>query len=332
MTNETPVVRVIEGPGSWHSRAVNALLRLMLRTPLRHDADIPALRRRYQNIDARHIPVSDRVSRESVDCDGVPAQWVSVPESRAERVVLYLHGGSFAYRFPNAHANFAARLCERLEARALLPDYRLAPEHPFPAAPDDCLTAYRWLLARGIAPHNLVIIGDSAGGNLALVTVQRARNDGDPLPACAVLLSPGVDGTLASPSMVDNADNDPMLRLNNLLVLRNHYVPASHLVTHPHVSPLFGEFAGLPPLLLQVGSTELLRDEAIRAAQKARAAGVDVELEIWPDTPHVFQIVSFLPESLQALEHIVRFVLARTGWKAPPVAAPVAVRNTFGFK
>lgn len=314
MAPEDPIVRVIEGPGSWHSRAVNALLRLVLRSPLRHDVDIPALRRRYEEIDARHIPVDDRVMREPVACDGVPALWVSVPESRPERVVLYLHGGSFAYRFPNAHTSFAARLSQRLEARALMPDYRLAPEHPFPAAPDDCLAAYRWLLARGIRPHDLVIIGDSAGGNLALVTVQRARDDRDPPPACAVLLSPGVDCTLASPSMVDNADRDPMLRLNNLLVLRNHYVPASHLVTHPHVSPLFGEFAGLPPLLLQVGSTELLRDESIRTAQKARAAGVDVELELWPEMPHVFQIVSFLPESAQALDHIVRFVRARTGW------------------
>jgi acetyl esterase/lipase len=316
MTAEDSLVRVIEGPGSWHSRAVNALLRLMLRSPLRHDVDIPALRRRYEDIDARHIPVDDWVVRQPLHCDGVPAQWVSVPETRPERVVLYLHGGSFAYRFPNAHAGFAARLCRRLEARALIPDYRLAPEHPFPAAPDDCLAAYRWLLASGVAPDHVVVVGDSAGGNLALVTMQRALTAGDPLPACAVLLSPGVDCTLASPSMVDNAEHDPMLRLNNLLVLRNHYVPASHLVTHPHVSPLFGEFVGLPPLLLQVGSTEILRDEAIRAAQKARAAGVDVELELWPDMPHVFQIVSFLPESAQALDHIVAFVRRRARWDA----------------
>lgn len=315
MTHDAPLVRVIEGPGSWHSRAVNTLLRLMLRSPLRHDADIPALRRRYEEIDARHISVDDWVTREPVHCDGVPSQWVRVPETRAERVLLYLHGGSFAYRFPNSHAAFAARLCRRLEARALIPDYRLAPEHPFPAAPDDCLAAYRWLLSTGVSPRNVVFVGDSAGGNLALVTLQRALQGGDPLPACAVLLSPGVDCTLASPSMVDNADRDPMLRLNNLLVLRNHYVPSPHLVTHPHVSPLFGEFAGLPPLLIQVGSSELLRDEAIRAAERARDAGVDVELELWPDTPHVFQIVSFLPESAQALEHIVGFVLTRARWE-----------------
>jgi acetyl esterase/lipase len=141
------------------------------------------------------------------------------------------------------------------------------------------------------------------------------------MPTCAVLLSPGVDCTLSSPSMVDNAERDPMLRLSNLLVLRDQYVPSPQLLTHPDVSPLFADFEGYPPLLLQVGSSEILRDEAIRTAHKARAAGVDVELELWPETPHVFQIVSFLPESAMALDHIVRFVRARTGWEMPTLAA-----------
>jgi monoterpene epsilon-lactone hydrolase len=325
MKYDASIVRVIEGPGSWRSRAINTLLRVMLRSPLRHDTDIAELRRRYEAIDARHFPVGDWVVREPINCNGVAAEWVSVPESRPGRVLFYLHGGSFAFRFPNSHAAFAARLCQRLEARALIPDYRLAPEHPFPAAPDDCHAAYRWLLASGCDARDVVFVGDSAGGNLALVILGRALKAGEPLPACAVLLSPGVDCTLSSPSMVDNAELDPMLRLGNLLVLRSHYVPSPQLLAHPEVSPLFADFEGFPPLLLQTGSTELLRDEAIRTAQKAQAAGVDVELELWPDTPHVFQIVSFLPESAVALEHIVRFVSARTGWKplspAPPSTA-----------
>ena len=319
MNGKAPIVRVIEGPGSWRSRAVNALLRVMLRSPLRHDTDISTLRRRYEAIDARHFPVEKWVVREPVDCGGVPAEWVSVPESRPERILFYLHGGSFAFRFPNTHAAFAARLCRRLEARALIPDYRLSPEHPFPAAPDDCETAYRWLLASGVNPRDVVFVGDSAGGNLTLVTLCRALQAGEPLPACAVLLSPAVDCTLSSPSMVDNADRDPMLRLGNLLVVRHHYVSSPQLYTHPEVSPLFAEFEGFPPLLLQAGTSEMLRDEAIRTAEKAKAAGVDVELELWPETPHVFQIVSFLPESALAHDHIVRFILARTGWD---VSAP----------
>lgn len=324
MTDGQPLVRVIEGRSSWRTRVLSALLRFVARNPLLQDTDIAALRSRYEAIDARHFPVEPWVTREPVTCNGVNAEWVSVPESRPNRVLLYLHGGSFAFRFPNAYASFAARLCRRFEARALIPDYRLAPEHPFPAAPDDCHAAYRWLLASGQAPRDIVSIGDSAGGNLALVTMQRALRLGEPLPACAVLLSPAVDSTLASPSMVDNEERDPTIRLRSLLVLRHHYAPSPELYTHPEVSPLFADFAGYPPLFLQAGSSEMLRDEAIRTAQKANAAGVHVELELWPETPHVFQIASFLPESARALDHIARFVLARTGWEVTPSPEPAA--------
>ena len=237
-----------------------------------------------------------------------------MPESRPERVILYLHGGSFVFRFPNAHAVLAARLCRRLGARALIPDYRLAPENPFPAGPEDCHSAYRGLLEQGIPAENIVLAGDSAGGNLALVTLHRARTAGEPMPRCAVLLSPALDCTLGSPSMAIYDGQDPMIQLSALLVLRQFYVPSPHQYTHPEVSPLFAEFAGFPPLFLQAGSTEMMRDEAIRAADRAHAAGVDVELELWPGVPHVFQIAEFLPEAALAIKHIVRFVRMRTGW------------------
>jgi epsilon-lactone hydrolase len=314
MKDAATPIRVIEGRGSWRSRALNALLRAAPLTGLRQDADLLAQRRRYEALDARHAPVMPGLLREAVLCDGVAAEWISVPESRVDRTLLYLHGGSFAFRFPNTHAAFAGRLCRLLGARALLPDYRLAPEHPYPAAPDDCHVAYRWLLARGCAPGNLVLVGDSAGGNLTLVTLHRARQASEPQPACAVLLSPAVDCTFDSHSMVDNQDLDPMFSLGDLLVLRRHYVPSPLLYTHPEVSPLFADFEGFAPLLLQAGSDEMLRDEAVRTAHKAHAAGVDVELELWPDTPHGFQVLPFLPESARALNHIAAFVAARTGW------------------
>ncbi len=325
MHEAAPLVRVIEGRSSWRTRALSALLRLTSRRPLLQDTDIPALRRRYEEIEARHFPVEKWVVRNPVDCDGVAAEWVTVPETRAERIVLYLHGGSFAFRFPNIYAAFAARLCRRFEARALLPDYRLAPEHPFPAAPDDCHGAYRWLLAAGHHPRDIIVVGDSAGGNLALVTLHRAREAGEPMPACVVLLSPAVDCTFTSPSMVDNEAHDPVLHLRNLLVLRRHYVPLPQLHMHPEVSPIFADFTGYPPLFLQAGSSEMMRDEAIRTAQRANAAGVHVELELWPETPHVFQVASFLPESAQALDHIVRFILARTGWETATSAVPATL-------
>jgi len=314
MSAAAPNVRVIEGTASLRSRTLNTLLRLTSRRPLGHKADLAAMRLRYETLDARHFAVERSVTRAPVDCDGVAAEWVRVPETRPGRTLVYLHGGSFAFRFPNAHAGFAARLCRRFGAQALIPDYRLAPEHPFAAAPDDCHAAYRWLLASGCDPSGIVFLGDSAGGALVLVTLHRALHAGEPRPACAVLLSPAVDCTLTSHSMVENEDRDPLFRLSNLLVLRRHYVPSPHLYTHPEVSPLFADFSGFAPLLLQAGSSEMLRDEAVRTAHKAHAAGVDVELELWPETPHVFQVASFLPEAAQAVDHIVAFVGERTCW------------------
>jgi epsilon-lactone hydrolase len=247
-----------------------------------------------------------------------------VPQSRPDRILFYLHGGSFTFRFPNAHAAFAAQLCRRLRARALIPDYRLAPAHPYPAAPDDCHVTYRWALKHAGAARDIVFLGDSAGGNLVLVTIARALRAGEALPACAVLLSPAVDATLANRSIVDNASFDPLLSLHNLLVLRRGYVVSPKLYAHADVSPLFADFSGYPPLYLQAGSTELLRDEAVRTAEMVHAAGVDAELELWLETPHLFQMAPFLPETMQALDRTVRFIAARTGW-VPTASSPDAV-------
>lgn len=308
-------LRLIAPRGSLRSRSLNRLLRWLNSAPLRDDTDLARLRQRYEALDARHVRLHASVRRTRVDCAGVPAEWIGVPESRPGRTLLMFHGGSFTFRFPNTHAAFAARLCRRFGARALLPDYRLAPEHPFPAAPDDCAAVYRWLLASGCDPADTVVVGDSAGGNLALVTLLRSLRAGLPPPACAVLLSPAVDCTLASPSMSENMQHDPVLRLDDLVLLRSRYVPSPGLYTHPDVSPLFADLRGLPPLLLQAGRTELLRDEAIRTADKAHAAGVAVALELWPDTAHGFQMAPFLPEAGMALDQMARFVTAWTGWR-----------------
>lgn len=314
MLSQPDYRRTIALRPSWRTRALNALLRLTKRRRLGQEADVAALRREYEEIDARYFQVAPDVLRTPVDCNGVPAEWLTLPQSRDERLILYLHGGSFAFRFPNAHAALVARLCRCLGAHAVIPDYRLAPEHPFPAAPDDCHRAYQALLVPAASARRIVLAGDSAGGNLALVTIQRARDAGEPLPSCAVLLSPALDCTLTSPSMADYDGQDPMLQLSTLLVLRRCYVRSPEQYINPEVSPLFADFRGFPPLFLQAGSSEMLRDEAVRAADKAHAAGVDVELEIWPEVPHVFQIAQFLPEAATAIEHIARFVRRQTGW------------------
>jgi monoterpene epsilon-lactone hydrolase len=309
-----PRVFTIEGNGSWRTRALNLALRLSSTSTLNSDADVAALRDRYERLDARCFPLHRSVRREPVDCDGVPAQWVSVPQSLPGRTLLYLHGGSFAFRFPNAQTAFAARLCRQLRASALVPDYRLAPEHPYPAAPDDCERAWRWARAQGCQPAHTVFVGDSAGGTLSLVTLNRSLRNREPLPACAVLLSPAVDCTLASPSLTDNHRFDAVISLPRLVALRQGYVPDPGLYRHPDVSPYFADFTGFPPLFMQAGSTEMLRDEALRVADKAHTAGVDVQVELWPGVPHAFQLAPFLPETTRAIERIAAFVAARTGW------------------
>jgi monoterpene epsilon-lactone hydrolase len=309
-----PRVFTIEGPGSWRTRALNLALRLTSTSTLNSHADVAALRERYELLDARCFPLHRSVRREPVDCDGVPAQWVSVPQSLPGRTLLYLHGGSFAFRFPNAQTAFAARLCRQLRASALVPDYRLAPEHPYPAAPDDCERAWRWARAQGCQPAHTVFVGDSAGGTLSLVTLNRSLRNHEPLPACAVLLSPAVDCTLASPSLTDNHRFDAVISLPRLVALRQGYVPDPELYRHPDVSPYFADFTGFPPLFMQAGSTEMLRDEALRVADKAHTAGVDVQVELWPGVPHAFQLAPFLPETTRAIERITAFVAARTGW------------------
>lgn len=317
MRRRTSYQRTVELKPSLRHQAYAALLRMTANQRLTPATDITALRQYYLKLDAWQHRAEPDVTRTPALCGGVPGEWVTVPESLSTRTILYLPGGSFVFRFPNLHASLAARLCRRLRARALIPDYRLAPEHPFPAAPDDCLAAYRGLRELHAGPRNIVLAGDSAGGTLALVTLHRLLAAGDPLPACAVLLSPAVDCTLQSPSMFENQPFDPLLQYENLRVLRDHYVPSPDLYTHPEVSPLFGEFKGFPPLFFQAGSNELLRDEATRAAAKAWEAGVDVELELWPKAVHVFQAAGFLPEAQHAVNHIARFIRMRAGWGDP---------------
>jgi epsilon-lactone hydrolase len=308
-------LRLAPGGGTLRRYCLHAFLRLTARRMNGRDVDVARMRARQQYFDSMFGRLDHDVLRTPVDAGGVAAEWVTASGSRPERVVFYLHGGAFVLRFPRTHAGMVGRWCRALGARALMVDYRLAPEHPFPAAPDDCLAAYRWLLAQGIDPANVVFAGDSAGGNLVLVTLQRLKAAGLPLPRCAVLLSPVVDFTLTSRSMIVNEASDPMFTLPGLVVLRRNYAkPQAY--TDPGVSPLFGDFTGLPPLLFQAGAIEMLLDESTRAAACAHAAGVAVEFEVWEHMAHVFQALP-LPQAAAARERIVAFVRRHTGWAVP---------------
>jgi monoterpene epsilon-lactone hydrolase len=258
--------------------------------------------------------VSGVLARPASGCRMVPGELAGLPTRefhprRAEpgRTVLYLHGGGFLMYAQSAYGGFLSRLANVLAARVVVPAYRLAPEHPFPTAIDDCLHAYDTLLGTGQDPERLIIAGESAGANATLVTLQRARQAGMPMPAAAIMMSGGFDLSWASPSIVDNAYRDVAVGARGLAFLRRWYRPGID-VRDPLVSPVFGDFEGLPPMLFQTGDTEVLRDDSVRVAARAREAGVTVRLEIFPMVPHAWhQLGTWLPETRAALRQIARF-------------------------
>ena len=226
-----------------------------------------------------------------------------------DRVVLYLHGGAFLVGSPTMYRKLAVRLARVARAPVVVPAYRLAPEHPWPAAPEDALAAYRGLLDAGHAPGHIALVGDSAGGNLVLALLQQLREAGLPMPASASCLSPWADLTHSGETIRSHADLDPMLPAHRLPAAARAYVP-DHDLAHPLVSPVFADFAGFPPLLVQVGSDEVLLDDARRVVTAAQRHGVSATLRVWDGQPHVFQMLAHLiPEGRAAIEELGGFVL-----------------------
>ena len=253
----------------------------------------------------RAIPKGARTT--PVDANGVPCEWVCAGQIDSDRVLMYIHGGGFCLHLPRLYANFAADLSARLNARVLLVDYRLAPEHPFPAAPNDCLTAYRWLLQQpGVDPARLAIAGDSAGGNLSLVTLLQAKQEGLPLAPAAWLLSPGVDCDWAEEDLPRLQKTDPMFSVQALELMNPYFATADR--SDYRVSPVKGDLRGLPPVLIEAGQEEMLRGQPELFARQARKAGVVVTSRLWQGMPHVFQLFSFLPEAKRARRQGCRFL------------------------
>ncbi|MFL6798858.1 MAG: alpha/beta hydrolase [Xanthobacteraceae bacterium] len=297
------------------------LLRLALRWSKRRSSDepdIPALRARLARANAM-IPNPPRGTQSRrVDAGGVDAVEVWTPQSRSDRMILHLHGGAYNFGSPSHYRDFTWRIASAARARVLCIDYRLAPEHPFPAALDDAVAAYRWLLSTGTLPSRLGIMGDSAGGGLLFATLLRLRAEATALPAAAVTLSPWTDLTLSGASFTRNAAAEPMLKAQQTLTLARNYVGTGD-PRHPYLSPLFGDLRGLPPSLILVGSDEILLDDAVRMAERLREAGARVELEIARRMPHVWPLFArFVPESRRAVQRIGAFFsreLAATNMK-----------------
>lgn len=254
------------------------------------------------------FPVPDDVAVERVDAAGVGADWLTPARCERDRVVLYLHGGGFAIGSARTHRDMAARIGRAAGARVLVIDYRLAPEHRFPAPVEDAVAAYEWLLASGVAADRVVVAGDSAGGGLAIALLIALRERGTPLPAGAVGFSPWTDLTLSGPSLRSKVDDDPVLTPADIEALRDGYLAGAD-PTHPLASPLFGDLGGLPPLLVHVGTAELILDDSRRLVERVRAAGGEAELVEWDGLVHVFaHVAPHCPEAVEALGQIGDFV------------------------
>jgi monoterpene epsilon-lactone hydrolase len=252
------------------------------------------------------------IARETVSANGVSCEWIIPQGSPKNQVLLYLHGGGFVYGLTPPHLETVAYLAQKIGIRALMVDYRLAPDHPFPAALDDCITAYRWL-RKQVSTQNIAVAGDSAGGNLTITMMMKLRDGGEQLPVAAACLSPVADLTDRSNSFEEI--DDPLLHPRAARMYNTSYV-AHNDARDPFISPVFGNWRGLPPLLVHAGEDEILRDDAVRIEALAKAAGVDVRLEIYPRMWHVWQLYLSLPQAVQSLDDIAQFFKSRLGSNA----------------
>ncbi len=270
-------------------------------------ADVHKIRRRLDFI-GRLLLRAFGVRVERTTVAGLYAEWLRPKRAPDDKVLLYLHGGAYVIGSCRSHGQMVSHIARAAGINALVPEYRLAPEHKFPAAIEDCVAVYRELLASGIRPENIVIAGDSAGGGLTVATLLSLRDGGDPLPAAAVLLSPYLDVTASGESATTRADQDPWFHASDMKVVVSNYCGADEL-KNPLVSPVFAEVEGLPPVLIQVGDDEILLSDSTRFADKIRAAGGTVDIEIWPEMWHVFQLfVGKMPEARRAINKIGDYV------------------------
>ena len=271
----------------------------------------PTLAQMRAAFEQNAMPGQPDVKSERVSANGVDAEWVTAPGAAADRVVLYLHGGGYVLGSVHTHRDLIGRISRAAQARVLALNYRLGPEHPFPAAVDDALAGYRYLLDNNVKPSRIAVAGDSAGGGLTVAALLAIRDAGLATPAAGVCLSPWVDLEGKGESMTTRAKADPVVQREGLIGMAQAYLGGKD-ARMPLASPLHGDLKGLPPILIQVGDAETLLDDSTRIADKARAAGVQVKLEVWPEMIHVWQMfASFLPEGQQAVDGIGSYLRER---------------------
>lgn len=272
------------------------------------EPDVAAIRAGLEQL-AAMAPPFEGVACKAVDAGGVPAEWVSIPGNDANGVILYFHGGGYNAGSLASHRNLISLLATETGSRLLAADYRLAPEHPFPAAVEDAVAIYRWLLGDGGCKSEEVVVGgDSAGGGLVLAALVKLREEGDQMPRAAVCLSPWTDLALTGDSIKTKAAEDPFIEPLALAYLADQYLQGTDPKT-PLASPLYADLTGLPPLLIQVGERECLLDDSRRLAERAKAAGVDVTIDVWEEMIHVFQsFAPVAPEGWAGIRRIAEYL------------------------
>lgn len=295
---------------SWQNRVLVGAMRLMTirRKPIRSGHH--GIRRTIE-MSGKRLPPARDIRWTEFKIGDIPSEWVDAPNVRHDRAVLYLHGGGYVAGSRYSHRSLTGELSRAARMRVLAIDYRLAPEHPFPAGLDDAVAAYEWLLAQGLTPAQIAIGGDSAGGGLTMATLLALRERGLPQPAVAVCMSPWADLATEGESMRTHAHLDPMLHPPGFEMLARHYA-GTHDLREPLVSPVYGDLSGLPPLLIQVGGREVLLDDARRLVARTLAAGGRAELEVWDHMIHVWQVFGFLPEARRAVARLGTFIRRHT--------------------
>lgn len=299
---------------SWQKALLNPVLKLVEKPQLARAKDIVAFRRAFERKAKIMFHGPRDMERDEIDLAGTPALQLSGPWADAERVILYFHGGANVFGSPETHAAMIGHLAKRAGVDAILPSYPLAPEHPFPAAIDSVRASYDAVLARGYAPQQIVMGGDSAGGGLVLVLLGQLLAEDAPLPAGVFAFSPLCDMTFEGASVAVNDARDVILPASRVSDMAEMYVGGND-PADPRASALFADFAGAPPVWLTVGDTEILLDDTRRMTAKMQRQGVDVQMHIENDLPHVWPFFhSYLPEARATLDRLAAWINRRPGW------------------
>jgi len=297
---------------SWRARFLRTITSWYMGFVHTASANLVSARKRLDFF-AGMVPKASGVAVRKDSIAGLHAEWLIPDGAPEDRLLLYWHGGGYVVGSCKSHRPFVSHLALEAGVRALLPEYRLAPEHPFPAAIKDAVGVYRSLLEQGYEPANITIAGDSAGGGISVAMLLSLRDAGVPLPGAVVLLSPLLDLSLQGDSMRTRLDRDPWLKPDILRHVARCYCDDAEL-TDPLVSPVFADASGMPPTLIQVGDDEILLSDSERFAEYMRATGGDVAIEVWPGMWHVWQMfIGLMPESRRAVERLGSFITESIG-------------------